>query len=120
METNQAIRALAWDLINMSQQSPRASELAAALGNAIRSQGQLPTPEAADAALEVFSSEAEQEDLGHHECERSESWAEYDAQGIYLCRVCDICVESKLSKYRPEILTGYGQNDVLEPIDPEE
>jgi len=48
------------------------------------------------------------------------TWEEYDAQGIYLCRVCDCCVEAKLSRYRPEILTGYDQSDVDEPIEPED
>lgn len=48
-------------------------------------------------------------DLNYHNCReaKQESWAEYDAQGIYLCRVCDICCDTKLSKYRPEILSGY-------------
>ena len=45
------------------------------------------------------------------------SWEEYDAQGIYLCRVCDKCADEKLSQYRPEILTGYSQSDVDEPIE---
>ena len=45
-------------------------------------------------------------------------WA-YDAQGIELCRVCAECKDVKLSRYRPEILTGYDQNDVNEPIEPE-
>lgn len=49
-----------------------------------------------------------------------DSWWEYDAQGIPLDRVCPHCVETKLSKYRPEILTGYDQSDVDEPIEPEE
>ena len=53
----------------------------------------------------------------HHVCNRNESWAEYDAQGIYLCRVCDGCVDDKLSAYRPEILSGYTQADVDEPIE---
>lgn len=48
-----------------------------------------------------------------------DSWVEYDARGIYLCRVCDKCKERKLSKYRPCILTGYDQSDVDEPIEPE-
>jgi hypothetical protein len=48
-----------------------------------------------------------------------ESWWERDAQGIALDRVCDTCIEVKLSKYRPEILTGYDQSDVDEPIDEE-
>ena len=44
-------------------------------------------------------------------------WDEYDAQGIFLTRVCDSCVEEKLSKYRPEILSGYSQSDVTESIE---
>jgi hypothetical protein len=49
-----------------------------------------------------------------------QKWAEYDAQGIFLTYVCDSCRDEKLSKYRPEILTGYTQADVDEPIEPEE
>ena len=53
-------------------------------------------------------------------CEgEDDSWWENDAQGIPLCRVCDLCKEEKLSKYRPEILTGYDQSDVDEPIEEE-
>ena len=48
------------------------------------------------------------------------SWWEHDAQGIPLARVCDACQEEKLSGYRPEILTGYDQSDVDEPIEPDE
>lgn len=51
---------------------------------------------------------------------RQESWWEYDAQGIPLDRVCERCRKAKLSKYRPEILTGYNQSDVDEPIESEE
>ncbi len=47
------------------------------------------------------------------------SWWEHDAQGIELCRVCDKCRTQKLARYRPEILSGYAQNDVDEPIEPE-
>jgi len=43
--------------------------------------------------------------------------AEYDAQGIFLCYVCDECREEKLGQYRPEILTGYTQADVDEAIE---
>jgi len=57
--------------------------------------------------------------LDTHECNRDESWAEYDAQGIYLCRVCPECRDTKLSRYRPEILSGYTQADVDEPIEPD-
>ena len=55
--------------------------------------------------------------LRNHMCDPNNSWAEYDAQGIYLCRVCDLCVDAKLSRYRPEILEGYGQADVDERIE---
>jgi hypothetical protein len=47
------------------------------------------------------------------------SWWAKDAQGIPLCRVCDDCIEEKLGRYRPEILSGYSQADVDEPIDAE-
>lgn len=46
--------------------------------------------------------------------------AQYDAQGIYLCRTCPDCHEIKMAGYRPEILTGYTQADIDEPIEPEE
>lgn len=49
-----------------------------------------------------------------------ESWWEHDAQGIELCKVCDKCKDEKLRQFRPEILTGYTQADVDEPIEPEE
>ena len=57
--------------------------------------------------------------LENHNCQAAgePSWPEYDAQRIYLCRVCDICRDAKLSRYRPEILTGYNQLDVDEPIE---
>ncbi len=48
------------------------------------------------------------------------SWWEYDAQGIALCFVCELCVNEKLARYRPEILTGYTQADVDEPIEADE
>ncbi len=59
-----------------------------------------------------------------HECidgmtSTEDSWMEHDAQGISLCVVCDDCVDQKLSKYRPEILSGYTQADVDESIEPE-
>ena len=46
--------------------------------------------------------------------------AEYDAQGIFLCYTCDRCRKEKLSHYRPEILSGYSQADVDEPIEAED
>ncbi|MDF1551900.1 MAG: hypothetical protein P1P84_02505 [Deferrisomatales bacterium] len=54
-----------------------------------------------------------------HICDRYNSWWEYDAQGIPLCRVCDKCRAHKLKQYRPEILRGYSQDDVDEPIEEE-
>lgn len=61
-------------------------------------------------------------DLSSHDCEAAgESWwREHDAQGIYLCRVCDKCRSAKLAGYRPEILRGYSQADVDEPIEAED
>jgi len=56
---------------------------------------------------------------GPHRCKRNESWWEYDAQGIPLCRVCASCRAVKLKKFRPEILTGYTQADVDERIEEE-
>lgn len=41
----------------------------------------------------------------------------YDAQGIYVQRVCDRCEALVKSCYRPEIFRGYTQADVNEPID---
>lgn len=58
-------------------------------------------------------------ELNYHQCPIDESWAEYDAQGIFLVRVCDKCEKVKLAKYRPEILSGYDQSDVDEPIESE-
>jgi len=45
------------------------------------------------------------------------SWWARDARGIELCRVCDRCKREKLARYRPEILSGYDQSDMDEPID---
>jgi hypothetical protein len=63
--------------------------------------------------------------MNEHSClndewnEEDECWWEYDAQGIPLCKVCSKCREQKLSRYRPEILEGYDQNDVNEDIEPD-
>lgn len=54
-----------------------------------------------------------------HECDPTLTWWEYDAQGIPLCRVCHGCYDQKMAGFRPEILTGYSQADVNEPIEPE-
>ena len=47
----------------------------------------------------------EREELKNHKCIREDSWWEYDARGIPLARVCDICAHAKLSVYRPEVLS---------------
>lgn len=58
------------------------------------------------------------DELRYHECEKDESWAEYDYYGIYVARVCDKCKEAKLKGYRKEIFTGpYEANEPIEPED---
>jgi hypothetical protein len=39
----------------------------------------------------------------HHD---EESWWEYDARGIPLCKVCELCRDAKLSAYRGDVLTN--------------
>jgi hypothetical protein len=56
----------------------------------------------------------------HEICASPDRWPECDAQGIFLTFVCEHCEKIKLSRYRPEILEGYTQADVDEPIEPEE
>jgi hypothetical protein len=48
------------------------------------------------------------------------TWWEQDARGIPLCKVCDDCVDEKLSKYRPEVLTSaaYWADEEIEPDSP--
>ena len=48
------------------------------------------------------------------------AWWVNDYQGIPLAKVCGKCEAEKLSGFRPEILTGYTQADVDEPIEPED
>jgi len=38
-----------------------------------------------------------------------ESWWVSDIKGIPLCRVCDDCIDEKLSRYKPEV-TGRGRS----------
>lgn len=47
------------------------------------------------------------------------TWSEYDARGIYLCRVCKNCVADKLSKFRKDVLHD-PHYDCDEPIEPED
>ena len=48
-----------------------------------------------------------------------EAYWENDAQGIPLCKACSKCRRRKLAGFRPEIISGYSQVDVDEPIEPE-
>lgn len=45
---------------------------------------------------------------------------EHDYHGIELCRACSKCRKRKLAKFRPEVINGYSQSDMDEPIEPEE
>jgi hypothetical protein len=47
------------------------------------------------------------------------SWWESDARGIPLGRVCLDCLDKKLSKYRPEVLTNSNYS-ADEPIEAED
>jgi predicted RNA-binding protein YlxR (DUF448 family) len=49
-----------------------------------------------------------------------DSEVQYDGRGIYLCRTCSKCHERKMATYNPVILEYYTQEDVDEPIEPEE
>lgn len=44
------------------------------------------------------------------------SWWEYDARGIPLCKVCPECKEQKLKRYRKEVLndSNYECDEVIE------
>lgn len=52
--------------------------------------------------------------------EGDRGWELLDAQGIYLRRVCELCEAEHLTRYRPEILSGYDEADVLEAIEGED
>ena len=54
----------------------------------------------------------------HQQHTEENSWWEYDARGIPLCRVCEECVEEKLSRYRREVLDNWNY-EADEPIDEE-
>jgi hypothetical protein len=56
-------------------------------------------------------------DLNYCIHEGEDSWWEYDARGIELCRVCDKCVATKLARYRPEVLrdSNYQADEDIEP-----
>lgn len=52
---------------------------------------------------------------GQHE--DPETWWEYDARGIELCKVCSVCRSQELAKYRPEVLRNrnYPADESIEP-----
>ena len=59
-------------------------------------------------------------DLQYHLCKQDPdvdySWEEYDARGIFLCRVCTKCVKTKLAMYRPNVLhdSNYWTDEAVE------
>lgn len=36
----------------------------------------------------------------------AEPWWKYDARGIPLAKICKVCADYKLAKYRPEVLSN--------------
>ena len=60
--------------------------------------------------------------LQFHTCKQDPevdySWEEYDARGIYLCRVCEKCKNAKLSMFRQDVLTN-SNYEADEPIEPD-
>ena len=49
--------------------------------------------------------------------EGQDSWWEYDARGIELCKVCDKCRAAKLAQFRPDVLSDpqYWADEDIEP-----
>ena len=45
------------------------------------------------------------------------TWVLVDARGIYVAKVCDLCIEAVRRGYNPWVWTGYNQGDVDEQID---
>ncbi len=58
------------------------------------------------------------DELRNHACEyhHGKRWL-YDARGIEVAIVCDLCEDAVRSKYRPEVFTDGGY-ETDEPIDP--
>lgn len=56
-------------------------------------------------------------DLNYCIHEGEDSWFEYDARGIELCRVCDKCKDTKLANYRQDVLRNpnYEADEGIEP-----
>ena len=47
------------------------------------------------------------------------SWWLKDCHGIELCRLCPACKEEKKRGYRPEVFSGYSQDEIDERIEEE-
>lgn len=45
---------------------------------------------------------------------RKDSTIHYDGHGIYLFRACEDCYETKIRKYRPDILSRYDTDEQIE------
>jgi len=58
-------------------------------------------------------------DLNYCMHDEGGTWDEYDARGIYLTKVCDKCVETKLASFRPDVLTesNYYSDEPIEESD---
>jgi hypothetical protein len=56
---------------------------------------------------------------GQHE-DPNWTWWEYDARGIELCKVCAVCRDEKLAKFRPEVRSdpNYQADEPIEPDEP--
>lgn len=63
--------------------------------------------------------ERKTENLRNCRHEGNYSWIEYDARGIPLGRVCDLCREARLAAYRPEVLTD-PHYECDEPVESDE
>ena len=48
-----------------------------------------------------------------------ETWWEFDARGIPLCKVCDNCQDERLAEYRPDVLEdpSYWSDEPIEAED---
>lgn len=51
---------------------------------------------------------------------KTNGFAVYDCQGIFLFYACEKCEEEKRKGYNPWVFSGYSQADVDEPIEPDD
>ena len=57
-------------------------------------------------------------DLDYCSHKDQDTWDEHDARGIYLTKVCPLCVVHKLRAYRPDVLQNLSY-ETDEPIEDE-